>query len=297
MKKMVFFVLVVLFAFVPCFSGPTWASDKLQVIVSVLPQKYFVEKVGGDLVGAEVLIKPGVNPHTFEPKPAQMIAIAEAKGYFSLGLPFESALLPKVEDMNNGLRVFDMSDGVFRYPMERSSSVHDHEGNGDHEGTLPKDPHIWNSPRNVNIMVRNIAGDLSTLDPANKDTYMSNCFSFLREIDKLDYDLREMFSGMEGTRFLVFHPAWGYFARDYGLVQIPVEVEGKEPKPADLENLVKTARKYNIKAVLTSPQFSDRSAKILAGELGGKVLKIDPLAENWLDNMKKVGSVIKAAAR
>jgi len=290
MKKTMFLMLVALFAFVSLFSGPVWASDKLQVVVSVLPQKYFVEKVGGDLVKVEVLVKPGVNPHTFEPKPAQMVAISEARCYFALSLPFEGALLPKVKDVNDRLNVLNMDDGVFRYPMgeERADG---------HAGTLPRDPHIWNSPRNVNLMVRNIARYLSELDPSHKDIYMSNSLSFLHEIDQLDYDLRDMFSGMEGTRFLVFHPAWGYFARDYGLVQIPVEVEGKEPKPADLENLVKIAKRNDIRVVFTSPQFSDRSSKILAGELGGKVLKIDPLAENWLDNMRKVASAIKDAAR
>lgn len=296
MKRSFFAVILMSLLILADLSGLAKASQKIPVVVSIPPQKYFLEQIGKELVDVTVLIEPGVDPHVFEPRPTQMLKLAKSRAYFAIGLPFENAILPRIMELNPDLEVYDLSEGIFRYPMEQGhSEASHHPHDEDSETGLHKDPHIWNSPRNVNRIARNLAAAMSELDPENSQIYRDNCFTFLIEVDKLDMGLRKIFLKKEGSRFLVFHPAWGYFAREYGLVQVPVEIEGKEPKPADLAELINLARRENIRTVFTSPQFSERSSKILAQELGADVIRIDPLAENWLENMKLVGSAIGKA--
>lgn len=300
MRKITEMMILILGFFIVMFPNPLYASRKLPVVVSILPEKYLVERVGGDLVDVDVLIQPGADPHLFEPKPSQMKVLARAKIFFALGLPFEGSLLPRLKTLNPDLNLVHVDEGIFIYPMETRSGIHGHErsekeNNGSQH--LPGDTHIWNSPGNVNRIVRNVTSALVRLDPLNRDTYLDNCFSFLLEVDEIDCSLREMLLEKRGSKFLVFHPAWGYFAREYGLVQVPVEIEGKEAKPSDIQALIEVARKDKIEVVLVSPQFSDKSAQILAREINGRVVKIDPLAENWIENMKKAGQIIREAAK
>jgi zinc transport system substrate-binding protein len=301
LKRSFFAVILISLLILAVLSGFAEASQKVPVVVSIPPQKYFLEQIGKELVDVTVLIEPGADPHVFEPRPAQMVKLAKSRAYFAIGLTFENAILPRIRDLNPDMEFYDLSEGVFRYPMEAGHSEDDdHHNEGHHHGEdsetgLHKDPHIWNSPRNVSRIARNIAAALYELDPETGQKYRENCFAFLLELDKLDSELRTVFLGKEGSRFLVFHPAWGYFARDYGLVQVPVEIEGKEPKPADMAELINIARREKIKTVFTSPQFSERSSKILAKEIGASVIRIDPLAESWLENMEKVGSAIGKA--
>ncbi len=300
MRKITEMMILILVFSIVMFPNPLYASRKLPVVVSILPEKYLVERVGGDLVDVDVLIQPGGDPHLFEPKPSQMKVLARAKIFFAIGLPFEGSLLPRLKTLNPDLNLVHVDEGIFIYPMETRSGIHGHERseketNGSQH--LPGDTHIWNSPGNVNRIVRNVTSALVRLDPLNRDTYLDNCFSFLLEVDEIDCSLREMLLEKRGSKFLVFHPAWGYFAREYGLVQVPVEIEGKEAKPSDIQALIEVARKDKIEVVLVSPQFSDKSAQILAREINGRVVKIDPLAENWIENMKKAGQIIREAAK
>ncbi len=300
MSKITKMMILILGFIVVMFTTPLHAFQKLPVVVSILPEKYLVERVGGDLVNVDVLIQPGADPHVFEPKPSQMKILAKAKIFFALGLPFEDSLLPRLKTLNPDLNLIHVDEGIFIYPMETRSGIHDHERseqeNSDNK-RLPGDTHIWNSPGNVNRIVRNVTSALVRLDPLNRDIYLDNCFSFLFEVDEIDFSLREMLLEKRGSKFLVFHPAWGYFAREYGLVQVPVEIEGKEAKPSDIQALIELAKKDKIEVVLVSPQFSDKSAQVLAREIKGSVVKIDPLAENWLENMKKVGQIIREVAK
>ena len=300
MRKITGIMILTLGCIIVIYTTPLDAFQKLPVVVSILPEKYLVERVGGDLVDVEVLIQPGADPHLFEPKPSQMKILARAKIFFALGLPFEGSLLPRLKILNPDLNLIHVDEGIFIYPMETRSGIHGHErSEKENKGSkhLPGDTHIWNSPGNVNRIVRNVTSALVRLDPLNRDIYLDNCFSFLFEVDEIDFSLREMLLEKRGSKFLVFHPAWGYFAREYGLVQVPVEIEGKEAKPSDIQALIEIARKDKIEVVLVSPQFSDKSAQILAREINGRVVKIDPLAENWIENMKKAGQIIREAAK
>jgi zinc transport system substrate-binding protein len=170
---------------------------------------------------------------------------------------------------------------------KKSTHSHDHAGG--------PDPHVWLSPPLVKIQARHIADGLIAVDSANRSRYEENLAGFLREIDALDTELKDLFAGSQGARFMVFHPSWGYFAQAYGLEQVPIEIEGKDPKPAQLKELIHHAREHGIKVVFVQPQFSAKSAEMVAREIGGQVVAVDPLASDWAENLRKVGRRFKAA--
>jgi zinc transport system substrate-binding protein len=149
----------------------------------------------------------------------------------------------------------------------------------------------------VKSQARTILTALQEVDPANRSVYEANFKAFATQIDQLDADLKKIFAGKKGLQFMVFHPAWGYFAHAYGLKQVPVEIEGKDPKPAQLKELIEHAREKNIKVIFVQPQFSAKSAELVAKEIDGEVAFVDPLAENWSANLLEVADKFKAALK
>jgi len=279
-----------------------------KAFVSISPQKYFVEKIGGDLVDVSVLVPAGASPHNFEPKPRQMAELSKSAVYFAVGIDFEKFWLKKIAAANPKMRVVRTDDGITRIPMadhhdgeksrrqnSQKSKVEARTGH-DHGGGSP-DPHVWLSPALVKIQARHILDALVAIDPVHQSKYESNYASFMREIDELDAELKALFAGRKGEQFMVFHPSWGYFAEAYGLVQVPVEIEGKDPKPAQLQKLIRHARERHIKVVFVQPQFSAKSAELLSREIGGQIVYTDPLAENWAGNLREVARKFGAAAR
>jgi len=262
-----------------------WANDPLKVMVSVVPQKYFVEKIGGEFVHVSVMVPPGFNPATYEPKPQQMVALAESDIYFAIGVPFEKIWLEKFSGVNPGMKIVHTEDGIDKLPME----AHPHHNDGDLGYHETKDPHIWLSPPLVQIQSGCILDAFLRIDPERKEQYTENYRIFTGEVAALDRRIREIFSGKgEGGQFMVYHPSWGYFAQAYGLKQIPVEIEGKEPKASDLQKLIQHARKEKVKAIFVQPQFSAKSARTIAKAIGCRVVYADPLAINWGENLLKV---------
>ena len=166
-----------------------------------------------------------------------------------------------------------------------------------HHGRASLDPHIWLSPPLVKVQARTILTALQEIDPAHKSVYAANARQFTAEIDRLDAELKKTFSGRQGLRFMVFHPSWGYFARAYGLEQVPIEIEGKDPKPARLQMLIEQARENRIKVIFAQPQFSTRSAALVAREIGGQVAFADPLAMDWMANLRNVAGNFKLALK
>jgi zinc transport system substrate-binding protein len=264
------------------------------VFVSISPQKYFVQKIGGDLVNVSVLVPAGASPHNFEPKPRQMAELSKSAVYFAVGIDFEKVWLKKIAAANPKMRIVHTDDGITKISM---AGVHDEEKNGhDHSSGSP-DPHIWLSPSLVKIQARYILDALVAIDPANRSKYEFNSVSFMKEIDELDAELKAFFASRKGGQFMVFHPSWGYFAEAYGLVQVPVEIEGKDPKPAQLQKIIGHARERQIKVIFVQPQFSAKSAELLAREIGGQIVYTDPLTENWAGNLREVARKFGAAAR
>jgi len=407
---------------------------KVNVMVSIIPQQTFVEKIGGDKVNVTTMVRPGSDPHTYAPKPSQMVALSKAEVYFPIKVEFENAWLDKFIYHNQSMKIADMTQGItfveldkpkYAYsnneksetlPYEwlglfelkqgtytwsfakvsgqyadpkmkflmleaegnstqdikdyknRAKSFFNHQnslsvkdGNSlnakerfytlhfdetkeqtlftldilksgqylfftehmpfefedkehflkdlarnDIEPTLqePKsgahhhhhgglDPHTWTVPYNVKIMAKNIYETLVSLDAENEIYYQENYKRFLEEIEQTDREIREiLLSVPKGSQFMVFHPSWGYFAKAFGLVQLSVEVDGKEPKPRILKQIIDEARKQNIKAIFTQKEFSDKSAKVIAHELNVKVIKETPLASNWSENLIKKAHAI-----
>ncbi len=254
------------------------ATDLLNITVSIVPQQYFVERIGGEYVQVNVMVEPGASPATYEPKPEQMTALSNAAAYISIGVPFESAWLEKIQSANPEMMLVDTTQGI-----ERQATP----GGG-------FNPHIWLSPALVKIQSQTIYNTLAELDPAHQDQFKANLEAFLTEIDKLDAEIRATLEKTASKKFIVFHPAWGYFARDYGLQEIPIEVNGQEPSAQELARLIQTAQAENIKIVFVQPEFSQEDAQTIAKEIGGEVLSISSLAPDWLANLQKVADTFAA---
>ena len=268
------------------------SSDKLSVFVSIVPQRYFVRQIGKELVDVHAMVPPGADPHTYEPKPRQMVSLATAKLYFAIGIEFETARLKKILSTNPQIKVVHTDEGI-----QKISMTEDTHHSGDQHDRSGLDPHIWLSPPLVMMQARTILNALQEVDPANRSKYEANYKAFMAELVDLDADLKKIFAGRQGLRFMVFHPSWGYFARSYGLVQVPVEIEGKSPKSAQIMELIEHARENNIKIIFVQPQFSSKSAELIAREIGGEVAMVDALAENWSENLREVAKKFEAALK
>ena len=271
-------------------SGSSYAEKeemKIGVVVSILPEEEFVEKIGGERVLVTVMVPPGANPHHYEPKPSQLLSLSKAKVYVKVGTPieFELSWIDKLISMNPKMDIIDMSKGVELIKLEED--LHNHGIN--------IDPHIWLSLRSVMVQVENIYSGLVKIDPPGAKFYKTNLENYLTELKSTDKSFSELFKSIKNRKFMVFHPSFGYFARDYGLTEVPVEIEGKEPTAKQMVSLVDTARKEGIKAIFASPEFSLRSAEVIASQIGGKVVVVDPLAKNYLENMKKMALAISKA--
>jgi len=269
------------------------------VTVSILPQKYFVEKIAGEKINVNVIVKPGFSPATYEPKTSQMKKLADSSIYFAIGVPFEKSWLKRFQNSNKNMLIVDTSKSIKKLEMEKHSHHeeekheehhdHDEDTNHDehheHEEHESSDPHIWNDPILVKVQAKNIYDALIKLDNTNASFYKKNYENFIKELDLLDVKLESILKPFEHKAFLVFHPSWGYFAKRYSLEQVAIESQGKEPKPKELVELIKDAKEHNIKIVFVSPQFSKGSAETIAKSINGYVHVIDPLSENWEENL------------
>lgn len=284
------------------------AADPLTVFVSIAPQRYFVQQIGMDRVNVQVLVEPGADPHTYEPRPRQMMALSKAAIYFAAGIEFEKVRLKKITAINPQMRIVHTDHGIWKLPMavhglheeaDQHSSEADHEedehAEQGHHGHAGRDPHIWLSPPLVTMQARTILTALQAADPDHRSEYEANYRKFIDAILDLDAHLRKAFDSLKGSSFMVFHPSWGTFAHTYGLRQVPIEIEGKNPKPAQLQALIEHARASRIKVVFVQPQFSSKSAAQIAKAIDGRVVVVDPLAEDWANNLRNAAEEFRHA--
>lgn len=274
---------------------PTFATAGHQVFVSIQPQKYFVEQIGQGRVQVHVMVAPGASPATYEPKPHQMIALSQAVLYFAIGVPFEKVWLAKISAANPGMRIVPTDRDIAKHPMPDFDHLFGGDSASHHQGQ--PDPHIWLSPPLVKIQARHVLTALCQFDPEHTPVYEANYKKFIQMLDQLDAELREVFKDHQDLAFMVFHPSWGYFAQTYGLKQLPVEMEGKQPKPAQMRELIKYARAHAVKIIFVQPQFSTRSAQAIAEAINGQLVIADPLAYDWPGNLRQQALQIKAALR
>lgn len=257
-----------------CAEKATPEDGRPIVAVSVPPQAYFVERLAGDLVRTEVMIPPGASPHSHDPGISQVRSVGDAALYVTVGhraFPFERTWLDRLLAQNRDIRIVDCSAGL---EQQRG------------------DPHVWLSPRIVRSIVPRIAAALIDLLPGHGEEIRRREGDFLGEIDRLDADIRSSLPG-GGKRFYVFHPAWGSFAREYGLEQVPIEIDNKEPDPRQLAALIQRAREEKARILFVQPQFSKRSAELIAGEIGAKVVVVDPLARDWEANLRRAAAAFR----
>jgi len=407
---------------------------KTNIVVSILPQETFVKKIGGDKVNVTSMVRPGSDPHTYEPKASQMREISKADLYFPIGLEFEEAWLDKFKNQNHKMKfvqmttginyqkmpehahqeegadtafewagLFTLKKGIYTWTFSKLNSKYADEkmkmlilstkenksagiesveskaistfkggkfiskqdldsltpsnnlyditfnehkeitkvtihiakdgnyvfftehmpfefekdehffkdlshndiepiatepdsGHDHHNHGGSKDPHVWTSPSKVKIIAKNIYTILSKQDPENKEYFKKNYLKFLQEISNTDMEISKILSDLDaGSKFMVFHPSWGYFSNEYSLTQMVIEVEGKNPKPKALQKIIDKARAENIKVIFAQKEFSDKSAKVIADELDIKVVKETPLAANWSENLIKMATAIADA--
>ena len=272
----------------------TVENGSLPVFVSIPPQKYFVERLGGDYVKVSVMLPPGQSPATYEPTPKQMVELSAAQAYFKIGLPFEHALLDKIAKTIANLEIVDTCANIELHRMAEPHH-HGHSHDCDHDHTAGElDPHTWMDPQAAKLQVQTICRTLCRLDPTHAPQYRENGGKLEQELDAVDAQIAELLAPWRGRDFYVFHPAFGYFAKRYGLVQVAVEAGGKEPTAKQLGTLIERAKAANVKLIFVQPQFSDRSARTVAESIGGAVVAMDPMAENYLDNLLEIASKIEA---
>ena len=316
-------------------------DGRIKVFASILPLKYFIEKVGGDKVSVDVLVLPGKSPATYEPTPSQVIALSSSDLFFKIGVPFEKGFIDNVESSLKNLRIKDVSDNVRKrkiskhshdeheadhddaehedhdeadhdeYEADHHDEEHDeadhdedeadhhdaehdehaeHDDDDEHAGN--DDPHIWLSLQASKIIIENIKNSLSEIDPDKSAYYESNAEKIKKEIDVEYNKISAKLKAYKGQRFIVFHPSFGYFADEFGLVQIAVESGGKEPSPSYLEKVISEAKEEGIKVIIAQPEFSVKSAEVIADAIDGKVMMLNPLNPDYLETVNNIADGI-----
>jgi len=300
-------------------------AEPLPVTVSIAPQAYFAKRVGGDRIAVSVMVPAGADAHTFEPKPSQMAALQKARLYFAVGIDFEAAWLPRFAAASPGMAIVRTDEKIVKIAMvphahdhdaDTPDAGHDHaadtpevghdhaadkaeSGHGHGHGHEGLDPHVWLSPAQVKIQATAMRDALIIADPAGADAYRAGYDALAADLGALNAKLTGIFAQLppERRKFMVFHPAWGYFARQYGLTQEAVEREGKEPGPGELAAVIDEAKKDGVRVIFVQPQFSTRNADVVAKAIGGAVVAVDPMAGDWLANMEKVAAAFQAAMK
>jgi len=275
-------------------------EEKLTVLVTILPQACFVGKVGGALVNVEVLVGAGQDPHTYEVTPKQMARFGRARVYFKVGLPLEARVLGRKDLLAGDMEVVDTRQGVPLLqagaagdPRDRGNPGDPHGGGGGPEGPGAAragndDPHIWLDPKRVKIQAGTICEALIRAAPGHADAFRANLEAFLRELEELDRRIANRLSPNRGAKMYVFHPAFGYFCDSYGLRQVAVEAEGKEPSARELAGLIDRARKDKVKALFVEPQFATADAETIAGAIGAELVLVDPLPGDYARELDRL---------
>ena len=277
------------------------SADPLRVAVSIPPQKYFVEAIGGAHVAVTVLVPPTAEPENYEPTPKQVLALAHSALFLGIGVPIERAWIPRFQAANPRLVVVDTTRGINKMPMVRHLHSGEHEPAHDPQPTIAAkaalDPHIWLSPVLARIVAINTRDALIAADPAHAADFRQGYARLARTIDQVDEKILATLTEhpLKQTEFIVFHPAFGYFAAAYGLTQVPIEMEGKEPGPKQLAELIEFAKNKRITVIFIEPQFAQKAAQTIAQSIGGAVATIDPLQENWPAGMEAIATALKQA--
>lgn len=269
--------------------------DKPKVTVSIIPQKFFIEQIAGDMFDVNIMVPPGASPDDYEPTPKQLTQMVGSKVYFYVGhLGFEKSWMKRFTTNAPDVRFVSSSMGLDL--LDGSACAHDehddHEGHSHSQGT---DPHIWTSPENVKVMSRTMCTVLSEIYPEHKAEFEKNLEAFVKKINEMDTRIRMGFNELESRSFMIYHPALAYFTRDYFLNQHSIEYEGKSPSTAHMKKMVDLAKAEKINTVFIQSQFENAKAEAIAKEIGATVVSIDPLAYDWLKETEEMATKLKRA--
>ncbi|MFW5728952.1 MAG: metal ABC transporter solute-binding protein, Zn/Mn family [Spirochaetota bacterium] len=299
-------------------------GETIEVFVSVLPQRYFVERIAGDRARVTVLVPAGSSPATYDPTPRQVNAIGNADVWFRIGVPFEEGFLPEIRDNLPDLRIVDTREGIELRQIDdhthadegddNAEDEHHHEGEDDHaedehaedghaegdqaedghhdEGGSP-DPHIWLGPEEVKRQAATLRDALVSMDPDNSDAYRQGYAAFAEDIDELEAELEKTLEPLRGESFFVYHPAFGYLLDGYGIEQVAIETGGVEPTPQQMREMIRRGQAEGARVVFVQPEFSQTAARRVAEALDAEVIEVNPLAPDWLTNMRRLGERIR----
>ena len=267
------------------------SATTIEAFVSILPQQYFVERIGGEQVEVHVMVKPGQSPETFEPSPKIMAAYTRSDVHFKIGMPFEKVWINRVASLNPRISIVDTQpDKHLLMRFEEHEHHHEHHGDNDEHNW---DPHTWLSPVIALQQAKIIVDELSRLSPENKDYFYNNYNKLMLEVKVVHDALAKRFNSLEKTSFITFHPAFGYFAREYGLTQLAIEIDGKEPTAKQIATIVEQIKNKNVSYILIEKQFNKVIPKTIADSIGAELLILDPLAFNYIDNIQDIADKIK----
>ena len=284
------FLLITLFFVVGC---NTVGSDKPTVSVTIEPQRYFVEQIGGDNFKVNTIVPAGTSPETYDPTPSQMVALGKSSVYFMVGyLGFENAWGKTLAENNTGVIVVNTSNEISLIEGENLENViggHQHHDGHNHQGV---DPHVWSSPKSVLIMAENMLNALVMADVENQKEYRDNFKALQEEIIATDKKIAALLENAPVKSFIIYHPALAYFARDYNLTQYSIEFEGKSPSPQQLKQMIDFAQEQGVKTIFVQKGFDMKNAESLAKEVGASIHSIDPLSYNWSEELIKIAEIL-----
>jgi zinc transport system substrate-binding protein len=245
---------------------------KVEVIASIEPEGFLLNFIGRDMIDITTIVPNGVSPHTYKPKPKQMVKLQDAKIYFAIGVEFEKVWLEKFKSQNHSLKIIKLDEDIKK---------------------INKNSHIWLSIENLKIMAKKVYNSLVLIDNENGDFYKKNYESLLEKLTDCGHNINNILSKKKSKTFMTFHPAFTYFADEFNLTQISIEMDGKEPNLKKLLKIIKKAKKSCIRTIITSPEFSDKLAKIIANELDATIIKISPLNPNICQTLKEVANSLR----
>ncbi len=263
-------------------------GSRLRVAVSILPLTWFVERIGGKAVDVQVLVGPGESPAMYEPTPKQMSQLSQADILFAIGVPFERAFLGDIENLNRDIRIVHLHERINGKLSEGDTELEAHTGLV-HSGI---DPHIWLDPSVAKFFSAVIADELSDLRPDLEQWFQSNLKSLENDLDSIDTEISDLLQPLRGKRFYVFHPAFGHFGERYGLEQVAIESEGKEPAARELAKLIDQAKGDGVRSIFVQQQFAGRSAETIASAIGAEIVRLDPLSSDYIDNLGRIARAI-----
>ena len=285
-------VCCVLILVIGCEKPSPQPAGTVSVAVSIQPQAWLLDRLAGGRMKVISVLRPGVSPATYQPTDAQVSTVMKAEAYFRIGAPFENGPWFAAISSADRLQIIDLRKGI----ELRAIDAHHHEGEGDeHEEVHANDPHIWLSPHLLKIQANTAAEALIRLDPVRANEIRVKLRRLIEELNELDVRIRERLDPFAGRAFLVFHPAWGYFADEYGLRQIAIEIEGKEPTDRELTVLQELAHRESMSVVFVQPQIAGRAAAAIAEAIGGRVETLDPLAPDVASNLLNAAETIAAS--